>query len=137
MNLPGLRAEAESVLGDPIVPHGSEHRSIRGLRILMAEPDDHADQHLGEAEAITILEHRRIHAVFITDDSKVSKHTNVPCVMTWDLLGIGLVRGIIEPERVRQIRTKLLQVRRVHLAHIRDETQFERWIEEKLLSRRG
>lgn len=87
LELPGLTAAADAVLGEPLCPEGLEHRSIRRLRTQMAGPGDHPDEHLGEAETITIITSRRLKAVLATDDRSAASMANpLPCMSTWKLL---------------------------------------------------
>lgn len=128
LSLPDLASVAAGIFGDPLIPHREEHRAIRDLRILMASPGDHRDQHLGEAETITILEHRGLHAVFITDDSHVQEFTTTKCITSWDLLGYGLKAGSTTEAEIRAMRTTLLNAQRVHRPEIRSAQRFEQWL---------
>src|SRR5699024_4480533 len=87
LGLPGLVDAAEELLGDPLYANEEEHAAIRHLRRQMSAPGDHPQQHLGEAESLTIIQKRRLRAVFVTDDrAAVGWAAPIECVGTWKLL---------------------------------------------------
>lgn len=94
LSLPGLVAASEALLGEPLFPEGAEHAALRQLRTQMASPGDHRDEHLGEAETLTIIQKRAFHAVFVTDDGgAVAWADPIECVGTWKLIRLALRRG--------------------------------------------
>lgn len=96
LELPGLVDAADRLLGEPLLPEPSEHLSIRQLRRQMASPGDHPEQHLGEAESITLIQKRRLRAVFVTDDrAAMSWATPIECVGTWSLLRLARRRDLV------------------------------------------
>lgn len=92
--LPGLTAAADELLGEPILPEAGEQLAIRQLRTLMAKPGDHPDQHLGEAETITIIQQRHLDALIAIDDNDAG-HWAAPVrsVNTWRLIKLARRRG--------------------------------------------
>lgn len=83
---PGLRNAVQGILEEPLYPEDSEHRKIRQLRHQMAGPEDHPDEHLGEAETIAIIASRGLDAVLATDDRSASTYAHpIQCLTTWDL----------------------------------------------------
>lgn len=99
LGLPGLTSSADAVLGDPLCPDQMEHRSIRLLRAQMAAPGDHPDEHLGEAETITIISARGIKAALATDDrSAMAMARPVPCMTTWTLLRLMIRKCTLRAE---------------------------------------
>lgn len=95
LGLPGLVDAAAQLLGDPLYPENGEHASIRQLRLQMSSPGDHPQQHLGEAESITLIQKRMLRAVFVTDDRAATHWARpVECVGTWKLLRFAHRRNI-------------------------------------------
>ena len=85
--LPGLTVAAHALLGDPLAPEGAEHRAIRVQRTMMAKPGDHPDEHLGEAETLTLIASRNLHAMIATDDKNAAAVAHpIPTANTWQLL---------------------------------------------------
>jgi hypothetical protein len=97
LGLSGLVDAASDLLGDPLFPEAGEHASIRQLRSQMASPGDHPQQHLGEAESITLIQKRMLRAVFVTDDRAATHWAQpVECVGTWKLLRFAHRRNIVD-----------------------------------------
>lgn len=64
---------------------------MRQLRLQMARPGDHPDEHLGEAETITIIRSRRLRALIATHDNGAARWADpVQCVGTWRLVKLAL-----------------------------------------------
>ena len=104
LELPGLVDAADRLLGEPLLPEPSEHLSIRQLRRQMASPGDHPQQHLGEAESITLIQNRRLRAVFVTDDrAAMSWAKPIECVGTWRLLRLARRRGLVTMEEAKAL----------------------------------
>lgn len=92
--LPGLVEAADVLLDDPLVPNTGEHIAIRQLRTRMATPGDHPDEHLGEAETITIIQRRLLDAVLVTDDRGAQQWAStMPSVGTWRVIRLAYRRG--------------------------------------------
>jgi len=99
LNLPGITAVAERILGSPLQPRDSEHLRIRKLRDLLAQPNEHPDEHLGEAETVTIIEMRSLDAIIVTDDgSAANVASGIPCVTTWDIARTALRANLLTQE---------------------------------------
>lgn len=133
-DIEGTADAVEEFFGDPLWPDDAEHKSIRSLRATLAKPHEHPDKHLGEAELITIIEHRGLNALIVTDDQDVAPHTGAPCITSWDLIGLGIKKRVIDEPTARRMRTRLLQEKRVHIHEIRDASMFEVWLADKLSS---
>lgn len=100
LGLPGLVEAADSLLGEPLLPHPDEHPSIRQLRRQMASPGDHPQQHLGEAETITLIQKRTLRAVFVTDDRAAMAWAEpIACVGTRRLLRLARRRDLVTSEQ--------------------------------------
>lgn len=127
--LPSLRDRASDILGEPLRPEAAEHRLIRDRRKDFAQPGDAPDQHLGEAETLTIIEQRSLRAVFVTDDGHVPPLTTVTCIDTWELVRACLRRTLMDLDEVLAMRTCLLEHRRVHRAQVRDLDAFKLWLD--------
>lgn len=70
----------------------------------MASPGDHPQQHLGEAESITLIQKRRLRAVFVTDDrAAMSWAKPIDCVGTWRLLRLARRRGLVTMEEAKAL----------------------------------
>lgn len=96
LGLVGLVDAADELLGEPLVPEGDEHAAIRRLRRQMASPGDHPEQHLGEAETLTLIQRRRLRAVFVTDDRAAQRWAEpVQSVGTWQLLRLARRRDLV------------------------------------------
>lgn len=94
LSLPGLVVAADALLDLPTMPEAGEHLQIRQLRTLMASPQDHPDEHWGEAETITIIQRRRIEAVLVTDDRGAQRWAApIRSVGTWRLIRLAVRRG--------------------------------------------
>lgn len=130
MSIRGLTIRVEEQLGEPLSPLDDEHLAIRNLRDLMASPGDHPDQHLGEAEVITIIEKRQLDALFITDDLKARPYAEpgIWCIGTFDILRLALKMGLINEDELRRIRHVLLKQDRVHQPEVRSSALFEEWL---------
>ncbi|MDN5570545.1 MAG: hypothetical protein L0G22_04700 [Propionibacteriaceae bacterium] len=126
--LPELRERSVLFLGEPVHPHDGEHRLTRERRLSFASPGDAPDEHLGEAETLTIIETRALHAVFITDDGQVPGRTHVPCLSTWDIVRTCFRRGILTLDAAVAMHACLLQRRRVHVPELRDPGAFVTWL---------
>lgn len=97
--LPGLVDAADALLGEPLMPEAEEHLLIRQLRTLMASPQDHPDEHWGEAETITIIQRRRLEAIFATDDGSARQWAApIRSVGTWRLIKLAHRRGDVTLE---------------------------------------
>ena len=133
LQLDGLAAAAEMVLGEPLIPEGDEHRAVRDLRQALASPGDAADQHLGEAEVITIVRRRNLRALFVTDDTGATQHAQgTPyCVDTWQILRLAKRKGLLTYGDMMQIRSDLRHYQRVRPnSFIHDPDAFRRWVNE-------
>lgn len=130
LNLPGMYQEAQNIFGEPLVPQDDEHVPIRSLRQQMASAGEHHDKHLGEAEAVTIIERRQLNAIFVTDDTQVPVMAEFPCITSWELLALGLKRQMTDRCTVTQMRSTLLQAGRVHVEEIKDVDRFNDWLQQ-------
>lgn len=130
LSLPGLTAAADHLLGEPIVPAEDEHGAIRQLRTMMASPGDHPNQHLGEAETITIIQKRQLHSLIAIDDEEAGKWADpVPCVGTWRLIKLAHRRGDASPDEASRLWQKFVDAGG-HLPYkIRTLPQFQTWID--------
>lgn len=90
------------------------------------------DKHLGEAETITIIQRRMLKAIFVTDDFKARPFAEgIKCIDTWSLVSVGLRLGILNEERVRAMRERLMSFNRIsrnHRREIFDAVKFEEWL---------
>ena len=101
LNLPGLISVSHEILGEPLFPDGDEHKNVRHLRQQMARPSDHPDEHLGEAETLTIISARGIRSLIATDDGDVPAFAHpIQCVTTWDLLRLTYRAKILSSAEV-------------------------------------
>ncbi|TFD79415.1 hypothetical protein [Cryobacterium fucosi] len=94
---PGLEdmAKAPSIFGDALYPVGAEYTDTQTIRERMLKPGDTDTDHLGEAETIAIMSHRRMRGFFVTDDrdaAREAKAEGIGVVSTWDILRL-MVRG--------------------------------------------
>ncbi|MCB4209018.1 hypothetical protein [Arthrobacter sp. UM1] len=131
VQLDGLTEAVDSVLGEPLTPEESEHRAIRDLRRSMASPGDAEDQHLGEAEVITIIRKRFLEALLVTDDAGAAKHAqgNPRCIDTWDILRFALRKGLVSEAQLHQFRSDLRYYGRVPArSFVHDPEEFSRWL---------
>ncbi|MCT1690886.1 hypothetical protein M3B11_07940 [Brevibacterium sp. p3-SID960] len=132
LSLPDPATSSERILGEPIMPHDGEHQQIRSLRQLMAAPGDHQDEHLGEAETLTIIRSRQLKAVFVTEDYNAHPFADgTRCIDTWQLLRVALKRGLTSRENVRRFRAVLLDNGRISLRRKPEiflEQRFEKWL---------
>lgn len=104
LDLPGLVDAADHLLGESLLPEPSEHLSIRQLRRQMASPGDHPQQHLGEAESITLIQKRRLRAVVVTDDRAAMCWARpIDCVGTWRLLRLACTRGLVASDQATSL----------------------------------
>ncbi|WP_051486777.1 hypothetical protein [Brachybacterium phenoliresistens] len=104
LDLPGLVDAAEELLGDPLRPEDGEQLAIRQLRGQMASPGDHAEQHLGEAETITLIQRRMLRAVFLTDDRTAMRWADpIDCVGTWKLIRLARRRDLVTPSQAARL----------------------------------
>ncbi len=104
LGLPGLTSSADAVLGEPLFPEGAEHPRIRQLRRQMAAPEDHPDEHLGEAETVTIITARGIKAVLATDDRRATAMASpVHCMTTWRLLQLMTRKRALDAEEALSV----------------------------------
>lgn len=140
----GLGYAAELVLGEPVFPSDDEHVQIRRLRWEMAFAEaldvdvaeqnmkNGDDKHLGEAETITIIQRRMLKAIFVTDDFRARPFAEgIKCIDTWSLVSVGLRLEILNEERVRAMRERLMSFNRIsrnHRREIFDAVKFEEWI---------
>lgn len=96
LGLVGLVDAASELLGEPLIPEEGEHATIRQLRTQMASPGDHPQQHLGEAESITLIQKRSLRAVFVTDDGQATGWAApIDCVGTWRLIRFAHRRDLV------------------------------------------
>lgn len=129
-SMPGFAARIEAQLGEPLHPRDDEHQAIRNLRRTMAAPGDHPEAHLGEAETLTIIDRRRLEAIFVSDDLKARPFAGgKPCIGTFDFLRLALRLRVIDEVELRRIRTELLKHRRVHDPAVRSAQRFEAWLQ--------
>ena len=102
--LPGLVQAADALLGEALLPESGEHAAIRQLRQSMAAPEDHPDEHLGEAETITVIQRRGIEAVLVTDDRGAQRWASpIESVGTWKLIRLAVRRrdaGLDDAQRL-------------------------------------
>lgn len=142
--LSDLGYAAELVLGEPVFPSDDEHVQIRRLRWEMAFAEaldvdvaeqnmkNGDDKHLGEAETITIIQRRMLKAIFVTDDFRARPFAEgIKCIDTWSLVSVGLRLEILNEERVRAMRERLMSLNRIsrnHRREIFDAVKFEEWI---------
>jgi len=104
LDLPGLVDAADELLGEPLHPESGEHTAIRQLRRQMASPGDHPQQHLGEAEAITLIQKRMLRAVFVTDDRAAMGWAHpIECVGTWKLIRIARRRDLVTQSQAMRL----------------------------------
>lgn len=131
-SLPAMRT-AHDIFGDPLRPETpTEHLSVTLNREHFLRPGDGPRRHLGESETLAIIAERGLNARFITDDTFVpirAASQGVKCVTTWDVLRATVLGKLASRDEIRNYRRVLLGLRRVHLAHIRDEAQFETWLQ--------
>lgn len=101
LSLPALTSSADAILGEPLRPVGAEHLRVRRQREMMAAPGDHPDEHLGEAETITLIDMRAIHAMIATDDKSVARFAgSTPVANTWQLARTCFSGGYVSLEEV-------------------------------------
>lgn len=104
LELPGLVDAADELLGEPLFADSGEHTAIRQLRRQMASPGDHPQQHLGEAESITLIQKRRLRAVFVTDDRAAMDWAEpIECVGTWKLIRLARRLDLVTPSQALRL----------------------------------
>lgn len=114
-------------------PEDQEHRAIRELRREMAAPGDAPDQHLGEAEVITLVRKRNLNALFVTDDAGARRHAQETprCVDTWDILRLAKRKGLLIRSDMMQFRSTLRFHHRVRPgSFIHNADAFTKWLDE-------
>lgn len=82
---------------------------------------------------MTIIKRRRLNAIFVTDDYKARPFAEgFQCVDTWSLISVGLKLGILDRDRVREMRETLLFHKRISRHHRREiyvAQRFEKWLD--------
>lgn len=132
-DLPRMR-EADDIFGQPFRPeNGAEHLMVHTVRQNFLRPGDGPRKHLGESESLAILSTRSgLKGAFVTDDMQVHAPAltqyHVQCLTTWDLLRVALITGWATEQTIRDMRSVLLEEKRVHVPEIRDEARFELWL---------
>lgn len=130
LELPGLVDAAAELLGEPLYPEASEHAAIRQLRRQMATPGDHPQQHLGEAESITLIQKRRLRAVFVTDDRKAADWASpIESVGTWKLIRFARKRGLVTPSQAVRLWQEFVDAGGMPPHEIRTRARFESSLE--------
>ncbi|MDO5663258.1 MAG: hypothetical protein Q4G40_11220 [Brachybacterium sp.] len=125
LELPGLVDAADRLLGEPLLPDPGEHVSIRQLRRQMASPGDHPQQHLGEAESITLIQKRRLRAIFVTDDrAAMSWADPIECVGTWRLLRLARRRDLVTSDQAQGLWQEFVNAGGTPPREIRTLSQF-------------
>lgn len=136
LGLPGMRA-SHRIFGEPLRPDPAEHIQTRIHQDHFRSPRDGPRKHLGESETLAIIENRQIEgAVFVTDDAGVSARAaacgiRVRCITTWDLVRFGVRADHLTEEGALQMRETLMNLKRVHLSHVRIREDFITWLREE------
>lgn len=82
-------AEAPGIFGDPLMLESRlELSDMRVFQAQLKKPGDGPAANLGEAESLSIIIHRKLDAVFITDDNgalRFAQAHGIKHVTTWDL----------------------------------------------------
>lgn len=131
---PGLddMTQAHAIFGDPLRPESpSEHIMIRTLRTRLAQPGDGPNQHLGEAETLSIIACRSIHALFVTDDGGVpvlAREQHITVITTWDQLRAAAHGGHVDHDTLWAYLITLRQKGRGGPRGVKDRASFERWL---------
>lgn len=130
LGLPGLVDAAEELLGEPLYANEEEHAAIRILRRQMSTPGDHPQQHLGEAESLTLIQKRRLRAVFVTDDrTAVGWAAPIECVGTWKLIRLARRRDLVTPTQAVRLWQAFVDVGGTPPREIATRSQFESSLE--------
>lgn len=130
LGLTGLVLAAEDLLGEPLYPEPSEHAAIRQLRSQMAVPGDHSQQHLGEAETITLIQKRRLRAVFVTDDGDAIRWAQpIDCVGTWKLIRFASTRGLATPDEAKRLWQAFVDAGGIPPRHLRTADAFAQYLQ--------
>jgi predicted nucleic acid-binding protein len=98
--IPGLERmqEAGAIFGGPLFPDAAEHVDVILLQEQMKQPGDGDTAHLGEAETLTIISRRQLHAAFITDDRAAARQANlhdIPTYTTWHILKLAVATRLM------------------------------------------
>lgn len=99
--VPGLEGmgEAGAIFGSPLYPDAAEHVNVLLLQEQMMQPGDGATAHLGEAETITLINSRRLHAAFVTDDREAMRQAklhDIPSYTTWHVLKLAVGTNLLD-----------------------------------------
>lgn len=133
LDLPAMGV-AHEIFGKPLYPETPvEHLEIRRHQEYFRDPGDGPKKHLGESETLAVIGCRKMDAIFVTDDSKVSMRVamdniGVCCVTTWDLVRLAVRCGEANVDKSCEMRRVLLAHQRVHVEHVRDLTAFLCWL---------
>lgn len=140
LGLPEMIA-SHTIFGEPLRPDRVEHIQTLIHRDHFKKPGDGPKKHLGESEALAIIENRRFGetTVFVTDDGDVPKRAKscsipVSCITTWDLVRFGVLAGHADEVTALSMRDTLMNLERVHLTHVRDRHAFIAWLRERTSS---
>lgn len=130
LGLPGLESAASEMLKEPIFAEGGEHAALRQMRTQMAKPGDHPDEHLGEAETITVIRMRGVNAVFVTDDRNATTWAHpVPCAGTWKLLRIAYRRDVVTRMQAERLWDAFVDAGGHPPYHLSTRQRFFEWLD--------
>jgi predicted nucleic acid-binding protein len=131
--LPELAAlgGAREIFGEPLFPDAAEHQDVRVLRDELAGPGDRPSKHLGEAETLAIIVHRRLRCFFVTDDNdaaRLASKKGVQVVDTWLLLRVAHRKGWLDADALWGYVQTLQGQRRRAPSEVRDRLSFDKWL---------
>lgn len=96
----------------------------------MASPGEHPDEHLGEAETITLISSRKIEAILATDDKNAAAFAKpIPTVNTWQLVRLCFRAREVTWEEVRTLWILFQKSGGIVPYPINSEAKFQDYIE--------
>lgn len=129
--------DAHQIFGEPLLLESqAEHVNLKLNQIFFRQAATNSSAtHLGESETLAIVTTRQIASLVVSDDrgvaDRIADLDATPTVQTttsWHLFRIALWKRHITEDRLRQIRSTLLQHGRGCPAEVRNEASFTYWI---------
>ncbi|MBL7497818.1 hypothetical protein I6A84_43960 [Frankia sp. CNm7] len=127
----GALTAVHDIFGAPWFPDATELRETRVLREELASPGDHPHRHLGEAETIAIMLHRRVDGFFVTDDNdaaRLAARHGIQVVRTWRLLQLATRFGWIDADTLWGYVQTLRGQRRGAPPGVTDRPSLDKWL---------
>lgn len=131
----GLEAldNARGIFGAPLYPETlAERIDVQTFRRELAQPGDHAWQHLGEAETLAIMTRRAIDGFLVTDDQdarRLARRHQVTVISTWDLLRVAVKHSFLDRPTLWGYLQTLRANRRGGPRGVTDRATLDKWID--------